>query len=66
MDHKWFCLECTKLWSVRIDDEKETDKIRLGKYFDDVSLHVMKFESDKASHEVIHKQKLWKFNYKYN
>ena len=50
--HRWSCDKCDNKWFLRIDDSNEIDLIKLGKFEEAVSMHVLIEE-----HEVIHKEK---------
>jgi len=50
--HRWECLECDKKWYLKIDDSNEIDLIKLGKYEEIVSMHVMNFH-----HSMKHKER---------
>jgi len=65
-DHKWNCekKDCDFNLFLRVDDSKPFDLVRLGKFQQAVTNHVFINEFSEAKHEVIHKQKEWKFNIK--
>lgn len=50
--HKWNCKNCEMVWFLRVNETKEFDLIRLGKYERAITNHVMIEE-----HEVIHTEK---------
>lgn len=50
--HRWHCLQCDKKWYKKIDDENEIDKLILGTYENNVSVHVLE-----NGHEVQHVEK---------
>jgi len=50
--HRWSCEKCDNKWFLRIDDSNELDLIKLGRFEEAVSMHVLIEE-----HEVIHKEK---------
>lgn len=47
--HKWVCKNCEMCWFLRVNETKEFDMIRLGKYESAISNHVFIEE-----HEVVH------------
>ena len=49
--HRWSCDKCDNKWFLRIDDSNEIDLIKLGKFDEAVTMHVLIEE-----HEVIHKE----------
>jgi len=57
VDHKWFCIRCNKVWNLSVDIFDTVDMQKLNNAFNQMTLHVLTNENDKASHEIIHKQK---------
>jgi len=64
IDNKWHCekKDCDFSLFLRVDDSKPYDLLRLGKFERAVTNHVFINEFSTLKHEVIHKQKEWKFN----
>lgn len=58
VDHKWFCIRCNKVWNLRVNLFDSNDMQKLDNAFSLITLHVLTNLNDKASHEVIHKQKV--------
>ncbi len=56
-EHRWNCIQCEKSWFLSVDMSKDRDKKRLDLFYSAVTLHCMNF-----NHEVVHKQKEWKFS----
>jgi len=50
--HKWSCQKCVNNWFLKIDDSNESDLIKLGRFEEAVSMHVLIEE-----HEVKHTEK---------
>jgi len=67
-DHKWICTResCDFSIFLRVDDSKQFDLYRLSKFERAVTNHVFINEFSKLKHEVIHRQKEWKFNIRLN
>jgi len=64
VDHKWFCIRCAKVWTLSVEMFDPNDRDKLNYYMNCMTIHVMTNESDKISHEIIHKEKIRGFNYK--
>jgi len=50
--HRWKCLDCGKLWYLKVDDLVQFSLQQLDNYEVNVSIHVME-----TSHEVQHIEK---------
>lgn len=57
--HKWNCIKCKLTWFLRVDERKEFDLKRLGKYETAISNHVYI-----EQHEVKHTEKK-EFQFRY-
>ena len=51
-EHKWFCINCTKVWFLRVDERIEIDVQRYNVLEAHISIHCSDY-----NHEVIHKEK---------
>jgi len=56
-DHKWFCIRCAKLWTLKVNDEDYLDVIKFANFENDVTQHCLANIEDDRNHEIIHKQK---------
>jgi len=57
VDHKWFCIRCSKLWTLRVNDEIESDLEKLNNFSSEITKHCLTNIEDDRNHEIIHKQK---------
>lgn len=64
VDHKWFCIRCSKLWTLSVEMFDPVQRQKLTHYMECMTIHVLTNQNDKISHEIIHKEKIRGFNYK--
>lgn len=60
-DHKWFCIRCSKLWTLTVEDLDPIDRQKLDFYMSAMTIHTLQNIAD-HNHEIIHKEKMRGFN----
>jgi len=58
VDHKWFCIRCSKVWNLSVDMLIPEDKQKLDFYLSAMTIHTLQNIADDHNHEIIHKEKL--------
>jgi len=58
VDHKWFCIRCSKLWTLAVNMSEPKDREKLNFYYSAMTIHTLQNVADDHNHEIIHKEKL--------
>ncbi len=57
VDHKWFCIRCSKVWNLSVNIYDPKDRQKLDFYYSAMTIHTLQNIADN-NHEIIHKEKL--------